>query len=198
MSNPIYALTDHDHTEEELAPWLAECGTGDPMVDGLVLTALDCAWGHWARASKKPHRPFSDPEYLKAVAGLPWRWDDWIPAGLFGRGLNAAWWGRLVAAMDDLGRFGLSDTAIVRRQLMEPFGESVLAIRDDWELADFEACELSDPHMPDPYECVVNDLRLLAEDMDKEPRHMGGLVRYDTAYALAGFKYLTFKEDAGE
>ena len=29
MSNPIYALTDHDHTEEELAPWLAECGTGD-------------------------------------------------------------------------------------------------------------------------------------------------------------------------
>lgn len=41
MSNPIYALTDHDHTEEELAPWLAECGTGDPMVDGLVLTALD-------------------------------------------------------------------------------------------------------------------------------------------------------------
>lgn len=61
---------------------------------------------------------------------------------------------------------------------------------DDWELADFEACELSDP-----YECVVNDLRLLAEDMDKEPRHMGGLVRYDTAYALAGFKYLTFKED---
>lgn len=128
MSNPIYALTDH--TEEELAPWLAECGTGDPMVDGLVLTALDCAWGHWARASKKPRRPFSDPEYLKAVAGLPWRWDDWIPAGLFSRGLNAAWWGRLVAAMDDLGRFGLSDTAIVRRQLMEPFGESVLAIRD--------------------------------------------------------------------
>lgn len=95
--------------------------------------------------------------------------------------------------MDDLGRFGLSDTAIVRRQLMEPFGESVLAIRDDWELADFEACELSDP-----YECVVNDLRLLAEDMDKEPRRMGGLVRYDTAYALAGFKYLTFKEDDDE
>lgn len=100
--------------------------------------------------------------------------------------------------MDDLGRFGLSDTAIVRRQLMEPFGESVLAIRDDWELADFEACELSNPHMPDPCECVVYDLRLLAEDMDKEPRHMGGLVRYDTAYAPAGLKYLTFKEDAGE
>lgn len=52
--------------------------------------------------------------------------------------------------------------------------------------------------MPDPYECVVNDLRLLAEDMDKEPRHMGGLVRYDTAYTLAGFKYLTFKEDDDE
>lgn len=145
MSNPIYALTDHDHTEKELAPWLAECGTGDPMVDGLVLTALDCAWGHWARASKKPHRPFSDPEYLKAVAGLPWRWDDWIPAGLFGRGLNAAWWGRLVSAMDDLGRFGLSDTAIVRRDLTE-HDESVLAIRDDWDLADFEACELSNPN----------------------------------------------------
>ena len=29
MSNPIYALTDHDHTEEELAPWLAECGRPD-------------------------------------------------------------------------------------------------------------------------------------------------------------------------
>lgn len=91
--------------------------------------------------------------------------------------------------MDDLGRFGLSDTAIVRRDLMDG-EESVLAIRDDWELADFKACELSDP-----YECVVNDLRLLAEDMDKEPRHTGGLVRYDTAYALAGLKYLTFKED---
>ena len=65
-------------------------------------------------------------------------------------------------------------------------------------MADFEACELSNPHMPDPCECVVNDLRLLAEDMDKEPRHMGRLVRYDTAYALAGLKYLTFKEDAGE
>ena len=52
--------------------------------------------------------------------------------------------------------------------------------------------------MPDPCECVVNDLRLLAEDMDKEPRHMGGLVRYDTAYALAGLKYLTFKEDDGQ
>lgn len=167
------------------------------MVDGLVLTALDCAWGHWERAAKGPHRPFSDPEYLKAVAGLPWRWDDWIPAGLFGRGLDAAWWGRLVDAMDDLGRFGLSDTAIVRRDLMDG-EESMLAIRDDWEWADFEACELSNPHMPDPYECVVNDLRLLAEDMDKEPRRMGGLVRYDTAYALAGFKYLTFKEDDDE
>lgn len=52
--------------------------------------------------------------------------------------------------------------------------------------------------MPDPYECVANDLRLLAEDMDKEPRHMGGLIRYDTAYALAGLKYLTFKEDDDE
>ena len=68
MSNPIYALTDHDHTEEELAPWLAECGTGDPMGDGLVLTALDCAWGHWERAAKGPHRPFSDRKMKTCLA----------------------------------------------------------------------------------------------------------------------------------
>lgn len=68
MSNPIYALTDHDHTEEELAPWLVECGTGDPMVDGLVLTALDCAWGHWERAAKEPHRPFSDRKMKTCLA----------------------------------------------------------------------------------------------------------------------------------
>lgn len=197
MSNPIYALTDHDHTEEELAPWLAECGTGDPMADGLVLTALDCAWEHWERASKEPHQPFADPEYLKAAGRLAWRWDDWIPAGLLGRGLDAAWWKRLIAAMDDLGRFGLSDTAIVSRDLAE-HEKNVLAIRDDWDLADFEACEWSDPNATDPFECVVYDLRSLAEEMDKEPRHMGGLVRYDTAYALAGFKYLTFKKDDNE
>lgn len=198
MNNPIYALTDHDHSEEELDPWLAECATGDPMADGLVLTALDCAWGHWERASKEPHQPFADPEYLKTAGRLAWRWDDWIPAGLLGRGLDAAWWKRLIAAMDDLGRFGLSDMAIVSRDLAEPFDESVLAIRDDWELADFEACEWSDPNATDPFECVVYGLRPLAEEMDKEPRHMGGLVRYDTAYALAGFKYLTFKEDDDE
>ena len=73
VTNALYESIDHDHTEEELAPWLAECGTGYPMIDGLVLTALDCAWGHWERAAKKPRRPSSDPEYLKAVAGLPRR-----------------------------------------------------------------------------------------------------------------------------
>ena len=25
MTNLLYALTDHDHTENELTPWLAEC-----------------------------------------------------------------------------------------------------------------------------------------------------------------------------
>lgn len=195
MGNPIYALTDHDHTEEELAPWLAECGTGDPMVDGLILTALDCAWGNWERAAGTPRRPYSDPEYLKAAEGFPWRWDDWLPAGLFDRGLDKNRWHRILAAMDDLGRFGLSDTAIVRRDLTEPYDESVVAIRDDWEAADLEACMMSNPNADPPYECVVNDLRLLAEEMDPEPRRMDRLVRYRTQYALAGFDYLTFKED---
>ena len=28
MTNLLYALTDHDHTENELTPWLAECVWG--------------------------------------------------------------------------------------------------------------------------------------------------------------------------
>lgn len=37
----------------------------------------------------------------------------------------------------------------------------------------------------------------LAEKSGESPetRHMGGLVRYDTAYALAGFEYLTFRKN---
>lgn len=33
--------------------------------------------------------------------------------------------------------------------------EAVLAIRDNWEVADFDACEWSDPNAADPYICVV-------------------------------------------
>ena len=36
--NPIYELTDHAHSEEELAPWLDACGTGRETIDGLLLT----------------------------------------------------------------------------------------------------------------------------------------------------------------
>lgn len=39
--NPIYELTDHAHSEEELAPWLDACGTGRETIDGQLLTALD-------------------------------------------------------------------------------------------------------------------------------------------------------------
>lgn len=94
--------------------------------------------------------------------------------------------------MNDLGRFGLSDTAVVRRGLTEPFDESVVALRDDWDEADYCACEWSDPNTADPYECVAYGLRLLAEETDPDPRHTGGLVRHRTNYALAGFDYLTF------
>lgn len=89
------------------------------------------------------------------------------------------------------GRFGLSDTAIVRRDLMDG-EESVLAIRDNWEVADFDACEWSDPNAADPYICVVYDLRRLAEDEDGKPRRMKGTMRCDTHYSLSGFDYLTF------
>ena len=47
--NPIYELTDHAHSEEELAPWLDACGTGRETIDGLLLTALD-----WRSAPKPP------------------------------------------------------------------------------------------------------------------------------------------------
>lgn len=192
MANLLYALTDHNHTENELAPWLTECGTGDEMADELILTALDCAWKGWESAARPAIHPYIDPEYLKAAEESLWRWDDSIPAGLFGCGLDKDQWHHIIAAMNDLGRFGLSDTAIVRRELSEPFDESVVALRDDWGEADYCACEWSDPNAIDPFECVVYDLRLLAEDVDREPHRMSRLVRYRTAYALAGFDYLTF------
>ena len=69
--------------------------------------------------------------------------------------------------MNDLGRFGLSATAVVRRGSRNR-------------------------STADPYECVAYDLRLLAEETDPDPRHTGGLVRHRTNYALAGFDYLTF------
>ena len=196
MTNYIYSLIDHDHTETELAPWLAECGTGDPVTDGFILASLDCAWGHWERAARKPRHPFKAPEYLAAVGRSLWRWDDWLPAVLFGCGLGETQWRRILAAMNDLGRFDLSDTAIIRRDLSEPFDEYVLALRDDWDLAQDEACMLSDPNARDPYECVVYDLRSLVYNMDTGARYVeDGLIRFDTQYALTGFNYLTFRED---
>lgn len=72
--------------------------------------------------------------------------------------------------------------------------EAVLAIRDNWEVADFDACEWSDPNAADPYICVVYDLRRLAEDEDGKPRRMKGTIRYDTHYSLSGFDYLTFPD----
>lgn len=131
------------------------------------------------------------PAYLRAAETSPWRWDDCLPAGLFTYGLDTEQWHRIIAAMNDLGRFGLSDTAIVRRDLMDG-EESVLAIRDNWEVADFDACEWSDPNAADPYICVVYDLRRLAEDEDGKPRRMKGTMRCDTHYSLSGFDYLTF------
>lgn len=137
--------------------------------------------------------PYANPAYLRAAETSPWRWDDCLPAGLFTYGLDTEQWHRIIAAMNDLGRFGLSDTAIVRRDLMDG-EESVLAIRDNWEVADFDACEWSDPNAADPYICVVYDLRRLAEDEDGKPRRMKGTMRYDTHYSLSGFDYLTFPD----
>lgn len=48
MTNLLYALTDHDHTENELTPWLAEC-----------------VWGHWEYAAGSPIHPYANPEYLR-------------------------------------------------------------------------------------------------------------------------------------
>ena len=70
--------------------------------------------------------------------------------------------------------------------------EAVLAIRDNWEVADFDACEWSDLNAADPYICVVYDLRRLAEDEDGKPRRVKGTMRCDTHYSLSGFDYLTF------
>ena len=84
--------------------------------------------------------------------------------------------------MNDLGRFGLSATAVVRRGSRNRSTKA-------WSSC---ACEWSDPNTADPYECVAYDLRLLAEETDPDPRHTGGLVRHRTNYALAGFDYLTF------
>ncbi len=66
IMNPIYELTDHAHSEEELAPWLDACGTGRETIDGLLLTALDCAWGNWKAAAKPPMHPYANPAYLRA------------------------------------------------------------------------------------------------------------------------------------
>lgn len=54
--------------------------------------------------------------------------------------------------------------------LTEPFDESVVVLRDDWDEADYCACEWSDPNTADPYECVAYDLRLLAEETDPRIR----------------------------
>ena len=115
-----------------------------------------------------------------------------LPNAFTAAALFSAFYG-IIAAMNDLGRFGLVDTAIVRRDLMDG-EESVLAIRDNWEVADFDACEWSDPTAADPYICVVYDLRRLAEDEDGKPRRMKGTMRYDTHYSLSGFDYLTFPD----
>lgn len=69
--NPIYELTDHAHSEEELAPWLDACGTGRETIDGLLLTALDCAWGNWKAAAKPPMHPYANPAYLRAAETSP-------------------------------------------------------------------------------------------------------------------------------
>ena len=59
MTNLLYALTDHDHTENELTPWLAEC-----------------VWGHWEYAAGSPIHPYANPEYLKVAEESLWRWND--------------------------------------------------------------------------------------------------------------------------
>lgn len=194
--NAIYALTDHTHTEEELAPWFQTVRTGDAITDGLILTAFDCAWGNWRKAvDVDGQRLFSNPEYAKAVGEQPWRWDFALPAGLFDRGLDTAQWSRLVAALNDLGRFGLSDTAIIRRDLRPPFAEHVAGLWDgEWERAGMEADERTSQNLDSNCEYVACDLRVLAEKMDGNPQHANGLVRYETRHALAGFDYLTFKE----
>ena len=101
IMNPIYELTDHAHSEEELAPWLDACGTGRETIDGLLLTALDCAWGNWKAAAKPPMHPYANPAYLRAAETSPWRWDDCLPAGHFTYGLDTEQWHRIIAAMNE-------------------------------------------------------------------------------------------------
>lgn len=174
-----------------LKPWFEEAKTGIPDIDSLILTALDRAKGNWDATTIDggPH-PYEDPEYLTAIEGQARRWDMILPVELFAHGLTADQWSRLIAAMNDLGRFGLSDMAVVRRDPEENPDESVYAPYDDWETADYEAFRLSGPRV----EYVVYDLRALAEQMDENPKRSDGLIRYDTKYALAGFDYLTFVE----
>ena len=63
--NPIYELTDHAHSEEELAPWLDACGTGRETIDGLLLTALD-----W-RSAPKPPEPTQAAHARQGTAPVP-------------------------------------------------------------------------------------------------------------------------------
>lgn len=165
--------------------------TGISDIDILILTALDRAKGNWDAITIDggPH-PYEDPEYLAAIEGQARRWDTILPVELFAHGLTADQWSRLIAAMNDLGRFGLSDMAVIRRDSEETPDESVYAPYDDWETADYEAFRLSSPRV----EYVVYDLRALAEQTDENPKRSDGLIRYDTKYALAGFDYLTFVE----
>ena len=54
MTNLLYALTDHDHTENELTPWLAEC-----------------VWGHWEYAAGSPHPPIRQPGIPEGGGRVP-------------------------------------------------------------------------------------------------------------------------------
>jgi len=93
--------------------------------------------------------------------------------------------------MNDLGRFGLSATAVVRRGSRNRSTKAWSSCATTGTKPT-TAPARSDPNTADPYECVAYDLRLLAEETDPDPRHTGGLVRHRTNYALAGFDYLTF------
>ena len=179
----------HGMNDMHLTPWFEEAKTGIPDIDFLILTALDRAKGNWDATTIDggPH-PYEDHEYLAAIEGQARRWDMILPVGLFTHGLTAGQWSRLIAAMNDLGRFGLSDMAVIRRDPEENPDESVYAPYDDWDTADYEAFRLSGPRV----EYVVRDLRALAEQTDENPYRSYGLIRYDTKHALAGFDYLTF------
>lgn len=54
MTNLLYALTDHDHTENELTPWLAEC-----------------VWGHWEYAAGSPIHPYANPGIPEGGGRVP-------------------------------------------------------------------------------------------------------------------------------